>query len=158
MATPMRRHFALIALTVLAWSWVAAIIAAPHTDARVSAATYVAGSLVCHQRPERSFHLEGAQLAVCARCTGLYVGGALGVSCWLLAALLRRRMSGARLLVSAPGVRTMLAIAGAPTLITVATGMLGLWDPHNLIRAALATPLGAGIGALVAAAAAGDLR
>ena len=43
----------------------------------VSATIYEIGSLICHQRPERSFHLWGAQLPVCARCVGIYVGGAV---------------------------------------------------------------------------------
>ena len=44
-------------------------------------AVYQAGSLVCHQRPERSFHLAGVQLPVCARCFGLYLSGAVGLAC-----------------------------------------------------------------------------
>ncbi len=32
------------------------------------------GSAVCHQMAERSFILEGKQLPVCARCTGIYSG------------------------------------------------------------------------------------
>src|SRR5262245_13994744 len=42
----------------------------------VSAAIYEIGSLLCHQLPVRSFHVWGAQLPVCARCTGLYIGAA----------------------------------------------------------------------------------
>ncbi|MCY3811704.1 MAG: DUF2085 domain-containing protein [Gammaproteobacteria bacterium] len=37
---------------------------------------------VCHQIPERSFHLLGEPLAACARCTGLYLGFTLGVVAW----------------------------------------------------------------------------
>ena len=37
---------------------------------------------VCHQIAERSFHLLGEAVAVCHRCTGLYVGFALGVALW----------------------------------------------------------------------------
>ncbi|HEX9934586.1 MAG TPA: DUF2085 domain-containing protein, partial [bacterium] len=33
---------------------------------------------VCHQIPERSFKILGYPLAVCARCTGVYVGFLLG--------------------------------------------------------------------------------
>ena len=38
--------------------------------------------IVCHQDPERSIHLLGAPLAVCHRCTGLYIGFTLGVASW----------------------------------------------------------------------------
>src|SRR5437867_4112806 len=34
--------------------------------------TYLVGSLLCHQRPERSFFLWGSQMPVCARCMGIY--------------------------------------------------------------------------------------
>ena len=37
---------------------------------------------VCHQIPERSFHLFGEPLAACHRCTGLYIGFTLGVLVW----------------------------------------------------------------------------
>ena len=37
---------------------------------------------VCHQIPERSFHLFGEPLAACHRCTGLYAGFTLGVLIW----------------------------------------------------------------------------
>jgi uncharacterized membrane protein len=36
-------------------------------------------ALVCHQRPERSFWLFGAPVAVCARCLGIYLGAAIGM-------------------------------------------------------------------------------
>src|SRR4030095_15526888 len=31
-------------------------------------AVYIVGSGICHQLPERSFHLWGPQMPVCARC------------------------------------------------------------------------------------------
>lgn len=39
-------------------------------------------SAICHQMPERSFHLFGFPLAVCARCTGIYLGAFIGVVCY----------------------------------------------------------------------------
>ena len=44
----------------------------------------LAGSLWCHQRPERSPHLFGVQLPLCWRCSGIFLG-ALALFCWLLA-------------------------------------------------------------------------
>jgi len=35
-------------------------------------------SPICHQDPGRSFHLMGHPLAVCSRCTGIYIGFLLG--------------------------------------------------------------------------------
>ena len=60
---------------------VAAIIAAPLAQANnhfaFAAPIYKTFSYLCHQIPERSFHLAGHQFAVCSRCTGLYAGFAL---------------------------------------------------------------------------------
>jgi uncharacterized membrane protein len=33
--------------------------------------------LVCHQIPDRSFHVESHSLFLCVRCTAFYLGGAL---------------------------------------------------------------------------------
>ena len=30
-------------------------------------------TLICHRKPERSFHINGYQFPVCARCTGFYI-------------------------------------------------------------------------------------
>ena len=48
---------------------------------------------ICHQIPERSFHLLGEPLAVCQRCTGLYLGFALGVVAWPLLPRLAARLA-----------------------------------------------------------------
>ena len=39
----------------------------------------------CHQRPERSFHIWGKQLPLCARCTGIVLGQ-LAAMIWMLCA------------------------------------------------------------------------
>lgn len=30
-------------------------------------------NIICHRKPERSFHIKGHQFPVCARCTGFYI-------------------------------------------------------------------------------------
>lgn len=37
------------------------------------------GYAVCHQLDERSFHVNGQRLPLCARCSGMYLGAVLGV-------------------------------------------------------------------------------
>lgn len=49
------------------------------------------GYAVCHRIPERSFALGGAQLPVCARDTGMFLGALLGMIAGAL--VLRRRAS-----------------------------------------------------------------
>jgi hypothetical protein len=40
-------------------------------------AVYAIGGVICHQLPERSYHLWTAQMPVCARCAGIYAGAAM---------------------------------------------------------------------------------
>ena len=111
-------------------------------------------SLICHQRPERSFFWEGHQFPVCARCTGLYVSAALGLLGWVSLRITARRRHSID-----PGVaRKLLIVAALPTAVSLATGALGVWDGSNMTRAVLALPLGAVAGAIVAAVATKDLR
>src|SRR5262245_28340583 len=99
----------------------------------MAAAVYAAGALVCHQRPERSFYLAGAQLPVCARCLGLYVGGLLGAITWVMVAGLGARPSDRAQRVLQPRIlRTTLVWAALPTMVTVITAAVGVWDPPNL--------------------------
>lgn len=117
-----------------------------------AAVVYAAGALICHQMPERSFHLGPSQLPVCARCFGLYVGVALGAVAWTAVAGTRTRPF------SRTAVVGVLVVAGAPTAFTVLTAIAGVLDPPNLWRAGLALPLGAAAGVVVGAAASGHLK
>jgi uncharacterized membrane protein len=70
-------------VSLFALAIVAAVIAAPVAQASnhlaFSSSIYQAFSYLCHQIPERSFHLAGEQFAVCSRCTGLYAGFAIAI-------------------------------------------------------------------------------
>ena len=119
------------------------------------ALVYSVGSVVCHQLPDRSFFIDGRQLPVCARCTGLYLSGVAGIAIWIVAKSLRRW----RAMQVRPRVARQIIIAAAiPTAISYVTGVAGLWDGSNLTRAALAVPLGLAAGAVVAAVGTKDLR
>lgn len=41
---------------------------------------FLGGLSGCHRIPERSFFLNGKQFPVCARCTGCFVGYAVGLA------------------------------------------------------------------------------
>jgi uncharacterized membrane protein len=118
---------------------------ASYTD-QVAGVLYAAGGLVCHQRPDRSFHLGASQLPVCARCLGLYGGGAVGLAAWAVTSV--RRPAAVRLLVA----------SGLPTGVTVASAWLGTGDPANAWRALLAVPLGIAGGLVVGAATTNHLK
>jgi uncharacterized membrane protein len=129
--------------------WVAAVIVAPiaiaaqnTAIARGSLLIYGAGHLVCHQRPERSFHIHGRQYAVCARCTGLYASALAGGLMALALGAASMRPSRARV---------WLGVAALPTLVTVGVELAGLAYPSNTMRMLSALPLGAGTAWLVIA-------
>jgi uncharacterized membrane protein len=128
------------ALVVAAVLWLAAIILAPLAIASrlpgislAATAVYAAGSRVCHQRPERCFWIHGRPMPVCARCSGLYGGAALGAPLALLAA------AG----IAAARARRLIVLAALPTAITWGIEMAGLAHPSNAVRAVAAVPLGA---------------
>jgi uncharacterized membrane protein len=104
-----------------------------------TATVYAAASLICHQRPERSFHLQNAQFPVCARCLGLYVGAAIA-ACFALG--LHRRVPRT---LPASGARVLLLAAAIPTLLTLAVETMAA-PFSNVSRAAAGVPLGAAIG------------
>lgn len=120
---------------------------------------YALGHVICHQLPLRSFHLWGASLPVCARCTGIYAGAALAA----MAAMVRPNTS-VRLtpdatdgITATHGIHTdgitytavrarqWLLVALVPTAITLVyewtTGVM----PANWIRALAGLPLGAAV-------------
>jgi uncharacterized membrane protein len=134
-------------LTAAALAWVAILVVAAAGAAHGTASpfvllTYEAAGLVCHQRPERSFHLAGVPLAVCARCFGLYASAACGaLLAWSGAATVRNVRSRTS--------RLLLGVAALPTVLTVAGEWLDLVHPSSAMRALAAVPLGAAAGWLI---------
>ena len=126
------------ALAAASLIWIGAIVAASAAgaaDGFLAAAIRTFASFICHQQPDRSFFWGAAPWAVCARCLGLYVAAPAGA----LAALAARRG-----FTPAANVR-LLAVAGAPTLLTwLAEFVLGL-PMTNVARFAAALPLGAAV-------------
>jgi hypothetical protein len=131
---------AALLLTATAVSWVAIVLTAPlalaHGYTLFPALVYEAAGLICHQRPERSFHLAGIQLPVCARCFGLYASGAAGA--------VAASLAGGSWAAAAPRrfAATVLTVAALPTILSVALEWVGVVHPGGLARAVLALPLG----------------
>ncbi len=108
-------------------------------------AVYAFGSVICHQRPERSFHLWAAQLPVCARCTGIYLGAAMGavVGAFPIAGPELAPSPGRPR--SAPGNRTAriaIAVATLPAFATLGYEWTTGETPSNMIRALTGVVLG----------------
>ena len=133
------------AATLPAAAYLAALSSGP---AQVfAAAVYGLGSVICHQRSDRSFHLFAEQLPVCARCTGLYAGAALTAVSHLWG--VRRAIPAADL---TPTARRLLTIAALP----MAASIVYEWPtgdvPSNLARAATGIILGAAAAYVILAA------
>lgn len=157
------RRAAAVAVFAAALLWLTGLVVAPWLAAHGSrpatmaaSVTYVLGRAVCHQRPDRSFHLHGAQLPVCVRCFGLYAAAPIGA-----ALALRRRRAQARRdeeTSATRRIRLLLALAALPTAITVVAEGSGLLPAPGWLRAVSAAPLGAAVAWALGAAARGDLR
>lgn len=146
------RRVAAWALFLTSAGWLVALVAAPHVVAHAAAddprwvpvlATYALGAVVCHQRRDRSFELDGVPMPVCARCTGLYGGAAIGAAVGLLTevwlgAAWRRRPFVERL----SGIRWLILSVAAPTAISVVAEMALNLTLSNTVRAIVALPLG----------------
>jgi uncharacterized membrane protein len=112
-----------------------AVIAAPLLAAwdKAGAAKplYSLFSLVCHQDPDRSFHIFGHQFACCERCAAIYLSIALfGV----LFAFVRARMSN-------PTYVAMIALVSPVVLDGMAVGS-GLYGGNLVMRVVTGTLFG----------------
>jgi uncharacterized membrane protein len=116
-------------LLILGWGGLCGLIVAPPllggAHPALAAAIYLFFAPVCHQQPDRCFHIAGYALAVCHRCSGIYLGLFLG-------SLLP--LTGSRWL--APGTRRrILVLAGcAPLLLDFALSYLGIRANSPLSR------------------------
>jgi uncharacterized membrane protein len=129
--------------------WVMLLALAPLLPAPLAAVVYGVGGVICHQLPDRSFHLQGVQLPVCARCAGIYVGAVLG---WMSAC----RVRGPRLEALARDVRCarLALMAGAlPTAGQVLFEQARGWTSSNASRAGAGMLLGLVVALVVGAAA-----
>jgi uncharacterized membrane protein len=137
-----------VAVTIAASWFVAGAWIAPVLQARGSSSgawLHLAYAPLCHQQPERSLGLAGFPLAVCARCTGLYLGGLAGLVAGVL--LLRWRDRWPQ--------RTWLFATAAPTAIDAVLPWLGLRQLDEIPRLLLALPFGAVAGWFLAVGVAG---
>jgi uncharacterized membrane protein len=128
-------------------AWAAALPAAAWTVAgsrhpvlaACSFLVYTVGAIVCHQLPDRSFHLWGVQLAVCARCTGIYAASAV-------IALAGRVLPRA----TQPTSRRVLIACGLPTAATRVFEWTTGQTPSNTLRALAGVPIGAAVAWVIA--------
>jgi len=152
-------------------AWAVMLALAPYVASRPHAspagtafvvAAYGIGSLICHQRPERSYRLWTAQMPVCARCAGIYFGAAIAALA-AVAPLKRRPTYGAAPLKRRPTYaavvghrfsgantpRATLIIAALPTLLTLVYEWTTGQMPAHWIRAGAGSFIGVAVAWLV---------
>ncbi len=132
----------------MAAAWLLLVVAAPVAWTPLATLLYAVGSLICHQIPDRSFHVQGSQLPVCARCAGLYGGGALGSIVAATAAGMLRRWR----LPSTSWQWIGTSLAALPTIATFVLEWVLGWRISNTTRAISAVPLGAAVAFVVVSA------
>jgi uncharacterized membrane protein len=111
--------------------WCACIVLAPILVAEEGTQTTVAKPLylffgeLCHQIPDRTLHIAGNPMAVCARCAGIYSGFLVGLLFFPLLTGFKPRSFSPRLLV---------LTAVAPMFADVVLEGLGVWMQDNMFR------------------------
>lgn len=127
--SPLSAKIAWLIIATIAVGILALIVGAPLAQAsnhpQFAAAVYKTFSYVCHQRPDRSFFLEGHQFGVCSRCTGLYAGFAAATLIYPVARSLRNT--------DAPRLGWLI-LAALPLAIDFSLGYFGVWGNTHLSR------------------------
>jgi uncharacterized membrane protein len=113
----------------LVTSLVSLIVIAPLLAASghegLAAGIYRAFAVLCHQRPDRSYFIDGHKFAVCSRCTGIYAGFALTLLLYPLVRSLRTTYTPAR---------KWLLLAAVPLAIDFSLTFLGIWENTHTSR------------------------
>jgi uncharacterized membrane protein len=104
---------------------VIAPIAAASGHSEVAEGIYRGFGVFCHQRPDRSYFIDGHKLAVCSRCTGLYAGFAFTLLVYPLVRSLRSAIIPPR---------KFLFLAALPLLIDFSLTFFGIWENTHTSR------------------------
>ena len=109
--------------------WVFVILLAPVAAASnlqtVSNPIYSFFSYLCHQMPERSFHLENHAFAVCSRCFGVYFGLLAGFIVYPFFRSIEE---------TEPLPRFWLFLSLVPISIDWSLGVFGIWENTHWSR------------------------
>lgn len=132
----------LLALAAMGWFAVT-----DHThlaqDPLLTGGDYV-GAAICHRITSRSFAINGRQLPLCARCTGMYLGVALAFGVLLLAGRARRTdLPPLPILLTLVGFIGLMGIDGLNSYSHFFPNFPHVYEPQNWLR--LVTGLGAGL-------------
>jgi uncharacterized membrane protein len=102
------------------------------------------GYAVCHRITARSFSINGRQLPLCARCTGMYLGVFLTFVVLTMSGRIRRsELPPLRLSLLLAAFVGLMGIDGLNSYLHFFAGAPGLYEPHNWLR--LVTGMGTGL-------------
>jgi uncharacterized membrane protein len=114
----------------IALIWIGLIVFAPLAKAGdltgFSNSLYTFFGYVCHQIPERSFHIHEFPFAVCTRCFGFYFGFLSGLGVYPFFRALDN---------TEPFPRFWLFLAIVPMGIDWSLGFFGIWENTDVSRA-----------------------
>ena len=122
----------------------------------IAAFVYAFGDLNCHQKSERSWEINGNQLAVCARDVGLFLGLAIGALLWRKKGLNRWTIRDSFLSIFKDehieflykkdrrmlGMILVISLGAIPIGVDGFTQLLSPYESTNIVR--LITGIGAG--------------
>lgn len=100
-------------------------VAAANGHPALAEVIYHGFGVFCHQRPDRSYFIEGHKLAVCSRCTGLYGGFAVTLLLYPLLRSLRNNVNPPR---------EYLFLAAVPLGIDFSLTFFGFWENTHTSR------------------------
>ncbi|HID25327.1 MAG TPA: DUF2085 domain-containing protein [Thermoplasmata archaeon] len=84
---------------------------------------YWVGDIMCHQKSERSFFVNGNQIPFCSRCTGIWLGLAAGLGVMVF---VRIQLDGKFIV--------CLLLGLAPIGIDGVGQLFGFWESINTVR------------------------
>jgi uncharacterized membrane protein len=126
-------------VTLLVLFWILAILLPPLAAVaglpQIGEGAFWFFGYICHQLPDRSFHLMGHQLGVCSRCFGVYFGLLAGV----LAYPLWRQIDEIE-----PLPRVFLFASIIPMVIDWSLTFFGIWENTHASRFLTGLILGVG--------------
>jgi uncharacterized membrane protein len=114
-----------VIVTALVGLVVVAPLAAAGGHGELAQVIYRAFAVLCHQRPDRSYFIDGHKLAVCSRCTGLYAGFVFTLLLYPLIRSLRTTTT--------PPPRWLL-FAAVPLGIDFSLTFFGIWENTHTSR------------------------
>lgn len=115
------------------------------------------GYAVCHRIDERSFHLDGRQLPLCARCTGEFNAAAITLAYLAVTARKRSQMARRGVLAMLAALFLAFAVDGANSYLYLLketypgsfTALPNLYTPNNALRLFTGSGMGLAMAAIL---------